>query len=332
MKFCKVVSVIVCLILLVSCSNFKRNSLGPENLICVLADKDTYEIYRNQLENIFHDPIFTPIVENRYELKRVDKKEFGKKSRFHNIIMLTDVDSNSDESKFINEMFTDSLRQGVREGKYLYFFQKDIWAKKQNVLFLMDSKNFLLDDYLNKNKEKIFNYINDRNLDIIKSRLFDNFNDAELEKDVRKNRNIKLFIPHDFVLINEGKNVEFLRFRRRYPDRWLTIIKGDYNSEFSFQENVIKLRDEAGREFGDSVRVNPERIIFQEDTTFEQNGIKVKGIWEYELGGGPFFTYAFLRKNRLYLIDGAVYAPEKERKYPFINQLDLMAKTVEFFD
>jgi len=94
------------------------------------------------------------------------------------------------------------------------------------------------------------------------------------------------------------------------------------------QENIVNLRDAASREFGDSIRINPEIISFDNDTTFDANGVITKGIWEWNEGGGPFINYAFIKNNSLYLIDCAVYAPGMD-KYPHLDQLQVMARMVK---
>jgi len=163
----------------------------------------------------------------------------------------------------------------------------------------------------------------------IKDNLFDRFNSKGVEEIAKEKKGIDLFVPHDFAVVNEGKETDFIRFRRWNPDRWLTVIKGEYDENLSMEDNIIVLRDAAGREFGDSVRVNTELLTFKADSTFAEGCIKAQGIWEYTLGGGPFFTYGYVRDNMLYLVDGAVFAPDKS-KYPYIIQLDLMARTVKF--
>ncbi|MBN1971881.1 MAG: DUF4837 family protein [Candidatus Delongbacteria bacterium] len=322
----RIISLIL-LFLLVSCS--KRTAIGGDNIVLVLADIDVYEKYEEKLEQLFSKEIFTPVPEKRYYIEHVDLKTFSDKRYFKNILMLTDIDGNGKESEFINNMLPETLEDGIREGDYSYVFKKDIWAKKQNVLILMTSKEDNLSNYLETQGNLFYDQIHNRNLELVRESLFDEFNNTEAQNYTLENYNVDIFVPHDFTVVNEGKKTKFIRFRRFMPDRWLTIIWGDYDNSITFQENIINLRNQAGEEFGDKVKVNPEIIDFEPDNTFTENGVLIRGIWEYDLGGGPFFAHAFIKNNKLVLVDGAVFYPGND-KYPFIEQLELMAKSAKF--
>ena len=313
-----------------SCSGIKGKAVGRDYEILVVADEELFDMFKPALEGIFSDIIHTPMEEKRFTLKRISIGKFKENGhKFKNIIMLGDVDSDTPESDYIASIFTDEIKEGVRESEYYYVVKNDIWAKGQQILFLLDSDKMFLSQYLDKFKDKIFNIFNDKLVAEIKDNLFDRFNNKDAQESVKEKRGIDIFIPHDFVIINEGKEIDFIRFRRHNPDRWLTVIKGEFDENLSLEDNIIVLRDAAGSGFGDSVRINTELLTFKKDSTFAEGCVKAQGLWEYLEGGGPFFTYGFVRKDMLYLVDGAVFAPHKD-KYPYIIQLDLMARTVKF--
>ena len=326
--FSQLTTYFILIVLLISLSScFKRKSININNVIYVLADEKTYKKHITDLDNIYKDEIFTPRSENRYNLVRVSLDKFNDKNTFHNLILLTDIDNNSDESNFINAMFSEKILDGVRTGEYIDALLEDLWAYKQNIIVFFDSKENHLTKYLQKSKQKILKKLLVKEQKELGEQLTDDYHNVKDEKYIKDKYGFDIYITHDFRIVNEGKNdTQFIRLRRFMPDRWLTIIMGSYSSDKSFQDNVISLRDKAGEEFGDKVNINPEIISFSPDTTFSQNGYLVKGIWEYSEGGGPFFCYAFINKNSFYLIDGSVFAPGRE-KYPFLDQLEFMAKT-----
>ncbi len=319
-------------LILSSCSNLKRPAIGPDDLILVLSDQATFDMHKPAIEKIYNDPIFTPMEEYRFNIRRIGLDEFYEGSnKFRFLIFLVNVNSETAESQFIKKMLSENIIEGVKNGDYYYAVKEDLWSRGQTALILMDSENLHLGDYLDRFSEKMFSVFNDRMTAQVKKRLFDTkYNNKKAQDITKRDYNFEIFVPHDFVIINEGvRNDRFIRYRRFNPDRWLTVLRTKYDSGLTFQENVIRTRDRMGREFGDSVRVNPEIITFIPDSTFVPDGVKVRGIWEYEEGGGPFFTYAFLNAGTFYLIDGAVFAPAK-KKYPFLIQLELMAESVKF--
>ncbi|MCK4980297.1 MAG: DUF4837 family protein, partial [Candidatus Delongbacteria bacterium] len=297
-------------LILTSCS-IKGKAVGKDYEILVVADEELYDMFKPALENIFSDIIHTPMEEKRFTLRRISIGKFKENGhKFKNIIMLGDIDSDTPESDYIASIFTDEIKEGVRESEYYYVVKNDIWAKGQQILFLLDSDKMFLSQYLDKYKDKMFGIFNDRLIAKVKDTLFDRFNSKGAQELAKEKKGIDLFVPHDFAIVNEGKDVDFIRFRRWNPDRWLTVIKGEFDENLSMEENIIVLRDAAGSKFGDSVRINPELLTFKSDSTFAEGCIKAQGLWEYDLGGGPFFTYGYVKNNTLYLVDGAVFAPQ----------------------
>lgn len=322
------------IILLSSCSGFKRPAIGPDDLILVLSDETTFDMHKPQLEDIFNDRIYTPMPENRFNLRRIGLTEFNEGSaKYRFLIFLVNVDSDSPESKFIKKMLTENIMEGVRKGEYYYAVKEDIWARNQTALLLMDSKYIHLGGYLEGFSGKLFKIFNEKMLAGVKSSLFNTrYNNKNAQEHAKKKYDFEVFVPHDFFIAEERTNPDtFIRFRRFNPDRWLTVMRTKYNSDLSFQENVIQTRDRIGKQFGDSVKVNPDILRFEPDSTFSDQGIKLNGVWEYSEGGGPFFTRAFIKNDSFYLIDGAVFAPG-EKKYPFLIQLELMSETVKFLE
>jgi hypothetical protein len=316
---------------LASCSNLKRPAIGPDDVILVLADQTIFDTHKPRLEEVFGDPINTPMQEYRFNIRRIGMDEFREgSSKYKFLIFLVNVDSETAEAQFIKKMLSEKIIEGVRSGDYYYAQKNDVWSRGQTVLFLMDSKNLHLDRYLLSFRDKLYDIFNSTMLAGVKKRLFDKYNNEMAADYTKKNYNFEIFVPHDFVIIEEGKGSDkFIRYRRFNPDRWLTVLRTKYDTSLSFQENIIQTRDRIGAQFGDSVRVNPEFLKFKADTTFVSDGVMARGIWEYAEGGGPFFTQAFLRNDTFYMIDGCVFAPERE-KYPFIIQLELMAASIKF--
>ena len=48
----------------------------------------------------------------------------------------------------------------------------------------------------------------------VKDTLFDRFNSQGAQDLAKEKKGIDLFVPHDFAIVNEGEDVDFLRFRR----------------------------------------------------------------------------------------------------------------------
>ncbi|HQO10637.1 MAG TPA: hypothetical protein PLP37_11075, partial [Clostridiales bacterium] len=122
-----------------SCSNYKKQALGPDEMIVVLADETIYDTHLPQLQTLYSRPVYTPMKEELYYLKRISLEEFENEgySRYKNIIMLSNIDSNTPETNFIKKMISAGIQEGVRNGEYYYALKSDAWSKGQTILFLL---------------------------------------------------------------------------------------------------------------------------------------------------------------------------------------------------
>jgi len=93
---------------------------------------------------------------------------------------------------------------------------------------------------------------------------------------------------------------------------------------------VINKRNELGISLFDSVRVNAEYVKSERTKIREWVALKLTGLYEKidESLGGPFVSFTFYdeESSRIYMLDGAVFAPGED-KLQFLRTLELMARS-----
>ncbi len=212
-----IISFILITLSTISCS--KKKAINYGNTIYVLADKISFRKHIADLNNIYNDVIYTPMSENRFNLERVSIEEFKNKNTFHNLILLTNIDSDSEESKFIKAMFGAKIIDGVRTGDYIDAVLEDLWAFKQNIIVFFDSNEDHLTNYLQNSKQKILDKLLAKEQLLLGEQLTDDYHNAKDEKYIKEKYGFDIYITHDFRIVNEGKDIEFIRLRRFMPDR-----------------------------------------------------------------------------------------------------------------
>jgi hypothetical protein len=151
-----------------------------------------------------------------------------------------------------------------------------------------------------------------------------------------------MFIQHDYFLAINSPEKNFVWLRRDTPpdmERWLFVHWVDNPDTQHFTQRFIReTRDELTRQFYRSlddkayVRIAPEYFDIQEVDFKGRYGLKTRGLWRFSdfSGGGPFINYTFYdeESDRIYMIDGSIFAPRYEKK-KLLLQVQALLNTFE---
>jgi hypothetical protein len=152
----------------------------------------------------------------------------------------------------------------------------------------------------------------------------------ELADSLRGAHGWRLRIPNDYALVSSSPSPSFVRLKRLYPERLLSVAWREGSAEDVEADTLIAWRDRLGAHFADTVRVNPLELASRRVTLAGREAVKVTGLWETAgpLGGGPFVAYLLHDQGTLYLLDGQVYAPDRAKE-PYIRQFEVILKTFQ---
>ena len=136
----------------------------------------------------------------------------------------------------------------------------------------------------------------------------------------------------DYIETQDNDSLGFIRFIRHYPERWIMIAWGSVANDTLFTaEFIYHHRKSLGDAFLDPVITYDDRWSWTETMLNNQRAFLIRGLWATKgpTGGGPFFSYGFMvpDTNLYYIIDGAVFAPDRV-KMPYLWQLDAMMHTL----
>jgi hypothetical protein len=187
----------VLLILISGCST-KRESLGSDNEIIVIASIEDQEDIRNVLEKIFSDTLYTPEPEPFYKMKFVSPKGFNNLKRQTNLAVASIGDNllNPGTNLVKNLLGKDNYERTIDGGDH-FIFTEDQFAKGQLFMILSgQSKDDIIQDIRGK-EEWVRSRFNENFNRKQKKYLFDQMRRKDVEEDFMKNTSGVLTFPGD---------------------------------------------------------------------------------------------------------------------------------------
>ncbi len=323
--------------LLVSCDPANKPARGVEDEIYVFADSVEYEELRLALETVFQKEIFTPQPEQIFTLKPKPIHELEKFRNRKNIIIAAPLNSGSVTSEFI-DVILDSASKANILADSAYFIQKyNLWAKNQLVTFMTGPSIQQLEFEILRNGDNLlyaYQKISDKRL--YESLYNPTYEKKDIEGKLLKDYGWIIYVQADYHLAMNKPNDNFVWLRRSPGsdmERWIFVHWIDSASPAYLNVDSIRaIRNKITEKFykttWDEAYVHIAQDYF---TTNEINfkgryAIFTQGLWELNIKGmgGPFVNYTFFdeKTNRIYMLDGSVYAP-KYYKRNLIQQMDV---------
>ncbi len=276
--------------------------------------------------------------EYEFSLNKVNPRKLNSVLKHaRNMIFVMTLDSRTLESKTIRENFTDnSLKMIQQDSSLFYTVRKDEFAKGQIVLYLFGQSEEQLVEQLKDNKSSL--------VALFESAVRERTREKTLKKTkpemmaaITENHGYSIQVPFGWDLAKDVK--DFIWLRRLEADSELNVFvyEGDYKDRKVF-EHVDELRDEiTGTYLRDSEKpdlyIQRQDIIpvYTERVTFNGKfAVEARGLWKINnnSAGGPFVSYTFVdeKTQKLYYIEGYVYAPGTKKK-PLVREVDAILST-----
>jgi len=310
------------------CGINKKNASEGDALVGVIVDgpqkKAAEEYLVPQIERL----IETPQMEYHFYTIFGDIDSLQKVSRWQNVVILGTLDGKDPVSLWLQERLSAEALEGVRSGEHKLFRRKNLWVRGQMVVFVVTPTPKEMREYLEQNSDVIYTILNDDRNERRFKELYALHEQKALSDSLRDAHGWTLRIPSEYKIVARGKNPDYLRMRRWFPDRFINIAWTFGTLDDVCVDTLIALRNRIGAKFADPDRVNPVILHSRLTTLGGREALRVEGIWETKgpLGGGPFVAYLLYNEGTLYLLDGQVFAPDR-RKEPYIRQLDLILNT-----
>ncbi|MCY4234310.1 MAG: DUF4837 family protein [Bacteroidetes bacterium] len=250
------------------------------------------------------------------------------------------------ESQYLNAIFSDdSVRQMIETGTPALVARPNQWRRSQLVYYLAGASRDDLVKSIEEHSFQIRYHYNEISRQRLHRDMFDIGRQHDLEKTLMTRHGFAVHGQHDYFIAID--TTQFVWLRRTLTDTWRSLFvyyEDDANPSKLNSQWIIRARDELTQRYiggtaGGWIEVDRRRPMTAEEINFQgRYAIELRGLWhmvgqedgrKFPFGmGGPFVTYAFYDEptNRLYLIDGMVFAPNFSKR-EFLRQMEVIAHT-----
>lgn len=321
--------------------NIKKNAVGMEDIIYVVADSTEFYELESTLLQIFGKVIYTPQPENLFSLKRVSVNKLGLAQDKKNVIVIAPLNSGSYTSNYLNSIIDSTVKEMVAENSEFVFNKRDLWAKNQLVMILTSptmeqlKHNLLLDT-----DNLLYQFQEISNARLLKGLYNAKFEQPKIEAQLLKDYGWIIYVQTDFAIAKDSPEESFVWMRSppgKAMERWVFVHWVEnaspdmLNSDYIY-ENRNRITDRFFRTTDDSafVLIADNYLTTKEVNFNDKYALMTQGLWRMSDGtmGGPFLSYTYFDEetSRLYMLDASIYAP-KYLKKSLIQQLDVVLRS-----
>lgn len=325
----------------IGCETMDKPAQGLEDEIYVIADSTEYAALSGTLDSVFQKIIYTPQPEKLYTLIRVQPQNLESYRQKKNILIVAPLESKSITSQFVQTVMDSASLKKIQSDVDFIYKKENLWAKNQLVMILTAPTVGELKSRINETKDNLldsFQKVSDKRLE---QNLYNSaYEQQPLEGKLLEKYGWLIYIQAEFKLAGDEPKDNFVWLKESSGsemERWVFVHWIDNASPvYLNQDSVWALRN----------RMTGKYYRFTHDTSFVhiasdyytssevkfhgRFAIFTQGLWETNTKGmeGPFINYTFLdvKTNRLYMIDGSVYAP-KYYKRNLIQQMDVLLQS-----
>ncbi len=325
------------------------SAFGSINHVVVVCDEDLWNgPVGDSLRYLFESayPIL-PQPESIFDLRQMPYSDIiGLKSRreLRNYIFVADLSKiDSSALNLLNNLIgAEKLRSHVKESKYSNLITTDVWARGQQLMYLIGENQNDLIARIKNSFPGLSKQIRDLDNITIKANTYAAGDAKFINAQLANRFGINMDIPADFKLASDKNTGIWLRKETEIASFNLILSKLKYSSTQQLSKDGLKtIRDSLSRSFvttaspGDYMVINDKDLpLFIYQKNIDGNyGIEARGVWEtkIEFMGGPFQTYMFQSpaKDSIMYIDAFVFAPEQEKRN-LMQQLEAIVSTFHF--
>jgi hypothetical protein len=324
----------VCLVLILTC-DYKPASYGDFEKIVVFADSTLFDQVQTELEQTFDQFVYTPHSEKSFYLDLQPLSLFDTYQTRRNLLFVGLIGGEDQVSAFMNTALSAQTKENVTNGSVFEIFQADLFSTEQEVIFLPAVDPEMLKKQLMDRKDIIFDRLHRSYLRRLEYAMFLKGEQEVFEDYLIKEYGWKIRVQHDYRIVKEAEDKSFVWFRRLNPDRCLFIYRFPFKNLDEDGDWMYALRDSLMTVHYEADSIDTEDTYIEIVQFLGKETKRLTGIWQnhHHFIGGPFRTYVFTdpKEENIFIIDITVTAPG-ERKKPYLDQLDIMARSFQFVD
>lgn len=344
--------ILLLMVWIVGCDiDYRPQATGPKQQITVVTDSSNWDgdVGSSIREHITPHLATLPQPEPAFDTEHaqlVSERILDNVKTRRNVIFVEPLNADTREAEFLRAQLSDEVQDAVRDGEIVIVPREDFWRQDQYIYFVTANTEEQLAEAIEEHGPRIRDAFHEATLDRMHVDMFEKGRQQELEESLMDEYGFAVNMQHDYRIAADTSN--FVWLRRVLPDTrremWIHYIEGGDPAQIT-PDWVHEQRDSLNRRYlrGDLdgfVQTDYRRPLETEETSFlGRFGYQSRGLWymvgETEGGdlvqhgaGGPFVNYTFYDQetDRIYMIEGQVFAPEYEKR-DFLRQMEVIAQT-----
>ena len=328
-KMTRILIVFFALLITQACE-YKRDSIGGNDDIIVLAAKEDREEISSLLSVVFNDTLLTPSPELFYNIKFAEPESFAALKTQTNLIIASigDYELNP-ATKLARDLLGESAFNKTLSDTPL-ILSRNQFAKNQLFMIISGDNYQQINDYLVQNNTFIKQQFDENFFKKQAQYFLDNERQEELESSIYNSYGWTMKIPWGWELIKNDINKSFFWIGQELPFRWIAVHWREGN-HFS-KEDAFEYVSNFPQNYFNSIRYNQDYLNIEFDDFNSESSYKVYGLWESieDAKGGPFQGHLFYdyENDRTFYISYIVFNPGGKKAF-YMRQMEMIAKTIE---
>ncbi|MFQ6675522.1 MAG: DUF4837 family protein, partial [Fidelibacterota bacterium] len=209
---------------LFSCVPYKKGSTGPQNLIVAVVSPEDRSLVKGALDSLFGRVMYTPEPEPYFELSYRDPSDFPDVKTSHNLAVISlfsPPDTTAD--RLVRSLLPSNQIEMARRGENRVFSARDLFSREQMVVIVAAGNVSEYRDALDHRGQWIFRQFDEAFLERQKAYVFKTLEQKDLSRRLQEDYGWHMRIQHDYVIITEDPDRNFIKLGRSFPYRWISV-------------------------------------------------------------------------------------------------------------
>ena len=312
--------------------DYKPRAGGVENQLHVVVSFEDRPHVKAVIDSVFGRAFYTPAPETYFDITYIDPFEFSSVKRSHNLLVISVLgipDTTAD--RIARSMLPSAQLDLAAGGNNQVFSTRDYFARGQVFSLVVGKDPNDLIRGLRDRGTWLFQQYDKAFLERQKEHVFKRREEKQLSAELWEKYHWRLRIQHDYVVIKEEPERNFVWIGRSFPYRWFSVnwIDKPRSKELD-QLMVTELVNDFPMAYYDKIRFTDVYQRAEPIDLGEWKAWRVEGLWEHneEVKGGPFISYVFYdgKSDRLFHINLLVHSPG-QKKIISLRQMEVMVHT-----
>jgi hypothetical protein len=326
------------LVTLIGCGEHRSiPAVGPYSDVWFFSEQGLHsDAIRSFVETLSRPIHYAFDEENEFDVYVRDYAQLPGNRDRKNIILYSRIDQRGGMLTQMQRMLGKDVLARVRRERQLVLYREDLFARDQDVYFLLAADADAEETILGRMGASIRKRMRESTRDRYRDFLLRNRENRGGTKYLLRRYGFSLRYPGEYHLLQERPDLGAIELHRKEPSRVMGVF---WTPDFEEAPSLADSTELMAWRHGVVDSLYHGDYVLSDDNAFTEAeiagrpAVRVKGIWQNErdMTGGPFVTY-FVRdeaRGRLLALDLLIYAPG-QAKHPYMRELEALASTFRF--